>query len=407
PAVAASRDVKLGSKNCDSGLSTCNQWYLLFGTGPDNFVNVTSTQTAKIYLFDLTQLTTSKGIAKPTIGTTVPLNCSMKPLYNGNVSNPLLTSTNMNIISCDTLAPNTFVGTPVVVDWNLDFIADTAYMGLVGNETGTVGQLVRFDFNNKADPDDWDRINTLYQTNQPVSIMPVPAFDKKKNKWVFFGTGRFHGLPDRSSVATQSIYGVKDDYSDTTVAKIELLNVSNTEVYADRTLTGGPVPIGGGLPMTKFDDLETEVDDHASGWYLDLPPIIGVAGTAPATRSVTNMALVGGILFAAVYQPSDDPCAGEGRSRLYGLYYKTGTAYPGPTVFGTSIEDAGGKMAYRSLKYLDLGQGTATSPAIHAGAGSGATGVSVFTQLSTGDIVRTKATTVSPVRTGKISWRER
>ncbi|MDA8159984.1 MAG: hypothetical protein M0T76_04600 [Desulfobacteraceae bacterium] len=54
----------------------------------------------------------------------------------------------------------------------------------------------------------------------------------------------------------------------------------------------------------------------------------------------------------------------------------------------------------------DLGIGYATSPALHTGSGEGSNKVSVFTQLSTGTIVRSEAGTVDSVRSGKRAWRE-
>ncbi|MCJ7603852.1 MAG: hypothetical protein MUO63_20435 [Desulfobulbaceae bacterium] len=64
-------------------------------------------------------------------------------------------------------------------------------------------------------------------------------------------------------------------------------------------------------------------------------------------------------------------------------------------------------MKYRALKYVDLGSGMATSPAIHSGSGSGDDTVSVFTQMSTGDVFRQTAETAEKVRSGKAAWFER
>jgi type IV pilus assembly protein PilY1 len=124
------------------------------------------------------------------------------------------------------------------------------------------------------------------------------------------------------------------------------------------------------------------------------------------SRNITRSALLGGALFSSVCQPSIDPCSGEGLSRLYALYYKTGTAMPGLAILGTQVEEVGGKIKYSSLKYLDLGRGIVTAPAIHSGSGIGGGGLSVFTQLSTGDIVELKAETPQNVRTGRMSWKE-
>ncbi|MFA7455529.1 MAG: PilC/PilY family type IV pilus protein [Desulfobulbaceae bacterium] len=392
PAVAAFRDPG-AETTCNAGTTRCNDWYLVFGTGPDNLGTAESGQTAKMYLFDLTQLTTALS-ARPAGDEAVPAGCRVDPLTEA-----------MNVITCDTGAAASFMGTPVIVDWDLDFFADTAYFGLVGEQSGTSGSLWRQAFDGDPRPAGWSGVHTLFQANQPVSTQPVPAIDKLHNRWVFFGTGRYQALGDKTSTEVQSLYGVKDDQSGTAVGRNELLNVSATEVYTDRTLANPPASVSGAA-LTSFDALEEEIDNHVAGWYLDLPPILGLPGSAPATRNITDQALLGGVLFSSVFQPSDDPCTGEGLSRLYGLYYKTGTAYPGPTVFGSSPEDSGGEVKLRSLPYLDLGRGVATAPSIHSGADAGTSGLTIFTQLSTGDIVREQVETVLPVRTGKLCWRE-
>ena len=392
PAVMAFRDTGT-DKNCGSGTLQCNTWYLVFGTGPNNLVTAESNQTAKMYLFNLAQLTTSAS-PLPAAGEPVPAGCSLDPLTG-----------NTNIITCDTGIPSTFIGTPAVVDWNLDFFADTAYFGLVGDQQGTTGRILRQSFSGDSAPANWSGVHTLYQSNQPVSIMPVPAVDRLKNKWVFFGTGRYKAIGDKTSTAVQSLFGIKDDGSGTSVAPSELLDVTHTEVYSDGTLANPPLPVSGS-PITTFAELEGEIDLHAGGWRMDLPPIIGTAGIAPATRSIANQALLGGVLFSSVFQPSADPCSGEGLSRLYGLYYKTGTAYPGPMVFGANAEEVNGEVKQRALRYLDLGVGVATTPTLHSGAGRGSGSLSVFTQLSTGENKRDLVETIFPVRTGKLTWRE-
>jgi hypothetical protein len=392
PAVMSFRDTGTNA-SCDAGHSRCNSWYLVFGTGPDTLATIESNQTTKLYLFDLSQLTTAV-TAKPAAGDPVPAGCTLSPLTG-----------TMNIITCDTGIASTFMGTPVIVDWDLDFFADTAYFGLVGDQAGTTGGVFRQAFGDNPRPENWSGVHPLYQAGQPVSAQPVPAVDRLKNRWLFFGTGRYKALGDKSSTATQSLYGIKDDGSGTAVGKNELLDVSATEVYGDRTLANPPASISG-APITTFAELEEEIDLRAGGWCLDLPPITGTAGTAPATRSIANQALLGGVLFSPVFQPSGDPCSGEGLSRLYGLYYKTGTAYPGPIIFGAHPEEVNGEVKLRGLRYLDLGRGLAATPAIHSGAGTGPDRLSVFTQLSTGETSRDLVDTILPVRTGKLTWRE-
>ena len=178
-----------------------------------------------------------------------------------------------------------------------------------------------------------------------------------------------------------------------------MINVTNAQVETDGDLTGL------GATLNKFDDLVKDITTNREGWYLDLPPIQGEAGDPPppATRIINSSALAGGVLFTTAYQPGLDLCTGEGFSRLYGLYYRTGTAYPDPAVLGT-YTDSG--VEY-SNAFLELGHGFATTPSLHTGTGSGENSVSVFTQLSTGAIIRTEAKTVTNVRSGMLSWSEK
>lgn len=418
PAVLAFRDAEKDSANvvCSDPTANCvNKWYLQFGTGPNDHVTYTSNQTTKMYLFDLAQLTTGP-TKEPSTGDVV-LDSASGPATRKCEVRELTPKT--NIIVCDTKIANTFMGTPVVVDWDLNFYADTSYFGLVGDATAATGQVMRVDLKNDEDPGVWLPPVTFFESNRPVVGQPTPAIDDNKRKWLFFGSGRYYANADKTSVTTQSLFGVLDDETGVAVLPAELLDVSNVEVFTDRTLKA-PLPTLTGDPfgtltsLTTFDQIEDYMDgiddpipNGPMGWKLDLPPIVGIAGTAPATRNTTRSALLGGVLFSSVFQPSEDPCVGEGQSRLYGLYYKTGTAYPGPTVFGTTPEVDGGKLKYRSLKFVDLGGGVATAPAIHSGSGTGGKEVSVFTQLSTGDIVREQVETIQAVRTGKTSWSDR
>jgi Tfp pilus tip-associated adhesin PilY1 len=365
-----------------------NKWYMLFGSGPNNLQTVASSQTAKAYVFDLAELLTP-GI----IPTSAPTGCTLTTI----ATSP------MKIITCDTGAANTFMGSPVTVDWDLDYLADTSYFGLVGDAAATSGQVMRFALNENSSPSFWTAPKTFALVNQPVVAQPSLGLDNRRNKWVYFGTGRYYVLADKTSTAIQTLYGIKDDGTGNPVNFNDLIDSTDIEVYADeaQTLENGPAGI------TTFPALVKEIDVNKKGWLLDLPPIVGTAGVAPSTRVLGQSALLGGILFTSVFQPSDDPCSGEGYSRLYGLYYKTGTAFPAPTIFGTDTIVVGDEVLYRSRKYVDLGIGMATSPAIHSGSGSGDDTVSVFVQMSTGDVFRQSAETAESVRSGKAAWFER
>ncbi|MFZ5766867.1 MAG: hypothetical protein ACOY4H_14915 [Thermodesulfobacteriota bacterium] len=371
-----------------------NKWFLVFGTGPNQLATAASTNNARLYILDLDEL------HNPGSTVLAPAGCSVGALG----------ASAMRIMTCDTGVANSFVGSPVVVDWDLNYQADTMYFGLAGDATATSGRLMRMDLAGNANPSFWTAPTTFALTNQPITGRPSVTIDKQKNKWVYFGTGRYYVMVDKTSTAIQTLYGIKDEGTGLAVnLAVDLIDATDINVYADdeQTLENGPVSTATGTQITTFSDLEKEIDDYKQGWFVDLPPITGTAGIAPATRALGQSALLGGILFTSVYQPSDDPCSGEGYSRLYGLYYKTGTAYPSPTVFGTETIVVGGEVKYMSRPFIELGRGLATSPAIHSGAGSGDTSVSVFTQMSTGDIFRQTADTAESVRGGKTSWFER
>lgn len=361
-----------------------SKWYLVFGSGPTDLNTAASTATAKLYVLDMNEL------FSPGTTAAAPAGCTLASLTGATPT--------IKVISCDTAVANSFVGSPVVVDWDLDYKADTLYFGLVGNASANSGRLMRLGVSENSDPASWPALTTLINNSQPITIVPTPGMDDKGNKWLFFGTGRLYVQADKASTTTQSLYGIKDA-AGATVTKntTDLVNATNIEVFTNGSITNGPA-----AGIDTLPELITEVDTNKKGWYLDLPPISGVAGTAPATRNLSESALVGGILFSSVYQPSTDQCTGEGMSRLYGLYYKTGTAYDSPTVFG--VEEVGGLE--RAKPFVELGRGFATSPAIHSGSGTGDKEVSVFTQLSTGTIIRSEAGTVSSVRSGFRSWRE-
>ncbi len=361
-----------------------NKWFLTFGSGPTNMTLAESTTTAKFYAFDLEEIAVpgSSTIATP------PAGCTQLAVGTGG---------SMKILSCDTLIANSFVGDPIAVDWDLDYKADNMYFGVIGNKNATSGRVMRFGIHEEKNPEDWEPLATLINGLQPVVASVTPGVDESGQKWIFFGTGRFFVSADQTSTATQAIYGVKEAESglESEVAKVDLVNVSNALVETDGDLTG----VGA---YATVDALEDAIALSYDGWYRDLPPIQGVAGTAPATRVVNPSALAGGVLFTTAYQPGVDACTGEGFSRLYGLYYKTGTAYPSPAVLGTETID---DVEY-SKSFIELGHGFATTPSLHSGSGTGDKAVSVFTQLSTGAIVRTEASTVSGVRSGMESWIE-
>jgi Tfp pilus tip-associated adhesin PilY1 len=368
-------------KSNDPVVTNNNQWFLTFGSGPTN-MSGESNQNATLYVFDLAE------IANPGTSTATPSGCTQETVGSGG---------SMTILACDTGIANSFIGDPISVDWNLDYRDDNVYFGVIGDTEATSGRAMRFSMNGDHDAGNWVGPTTLIDTAQPVVAAVAPGLDGTDQKWIFFGTGRLFDSPDQLTTATQSIYGIKED-GVTTVLKADLFNVTDVEVETDGDL------IGAGATINTFRDLENDIVANYDGWYLDLPLIQGTAGTDPATRVINASALAGGVLFTTAYQPGLDLCTGEGSSRLYGLYYRTGTAYPSPSVLGTYTSTITGDEY--SSKFIELGHGFATTPSIHTGARNAGNEVSVFTQLSTGAVIRTEAETVFSVRSGMQAWNE-
>jgi len=363
----------------DNTATDPNKWFLTFGSGPNDMAGE-SNNNAKLYIFDLAE------ISNPGTSTAEPDDCELLSIGSGEI---------MKILACDTGIANSFIGDPISVDWDLDYQDDNVYFGVVGTTAATSGRAMRLSMNGDDDADNWVGPTTLVDIEKPVVASVTPGVDQTGQKWIYFGTGRLFDSPDQLTTATQSIYGIKED-GVTTVDKADLFNSSNVQVHTNGTVSGAG-------SIITFDDLEDEIAVNNDGWYLDLPLIQGSAGTDPATRVINPSALAGGVLFTTAYQPGLDLCTGEGSSRLYGLYYRTGTAFPGPAVLGTTITVLDEEI---SNSFIELGQGFATTPSLHTGSGNDGNEVSVFTQLSTGAVIRTEAETVFSVRSGMQAWNE-
>jgi len=132
------------------------------------------------------------------------------------------------------------------------------------------------------------------------------------------------------------------------------------------------------------------------GWFRKLY-VPSVTGT-PSERMLNKAAAFGGIALFPTFIPNSDLCQSGGNSRLYGLYYETGTAF-GRTVF------KGADNTQFVQDIIDLGPGLASSPSIHAAKQQGETGT-VISQLSTGQIVEVEVIPALIVKSGIQYWHE-
>jgi len=342
---------------------------------------------------------------------------------------------------------NSFAGSMVATDFNLNDSSEAVYFGVVTNPPPPStppatyvpqvygGGLWKVNMNTGTSPTN-DTSNpssfTLTQvinTGQPVTIRPSVAVDSAGRRTIYFGTGRSYTTNDNSGISDQGtqqqdIYGVTDDTlltnlpaaCQTLPTLATLFNASSTVV---NNTTNGTVTGSGISTATTLTSLENALMATVggtgtnalcyqySGWVLPL-----AAGNAtgtvqqPSERVVSSQTLFSGILLTPTYIPANlsqitgagssacDPIPVPGTSNLYGLDYLTGTA-------STALANSFGVSGTAISKSLSLGSGMASSPVLHvAGTNvSAAFGISGGTQLlSIGSF---------PQGTnGEISWRE-
>jgi type IV pilus assembly protein PilY1 len=338
-----------------------NDWYLVLGSGPTELPGATSDEVAKIYTIDLKELADGTPTLKDQSGAA--------PTAFASLDN------------------NAFVGDLASVDLDLRLI-----------------------INNDTNPNNWDGSggNTvLYDAKKPITGAPTVARDRDGRIWVYFGTGRFLIRDDITYVDQQYYLGIKeplDNNGDFTWAKIsenDLLDVSDILVFeggAVKCLDGGGSQIDcanitdtNGNGKDDFYDIENIVDTK-DGWKLDF------AGSGE--RNLGQATLLGEILTFTTYTPDTDPCAFEGTSDLYALYFKTGTAFA-ESIIGLGSEVLDGKQEVS--RQISLGKGLTVTPNIHVGREQGS---KAFIQTSTGAIEVVQQANPGVTKSGKASWRE-
>lgn len=421
-----------------------NDWYLVVGSGPadasgtpatgDPLIEAVSKQKGKIFILDLKAL-----VADGEVRTINDLGSLTS--IGLKTATPAL---NWHFGEYDA---NSFISQPVTVDYDLNFNADAAYFGTISGDrsTGWGGKVRRLIFeetrlngatnnyddyttdyttwhdilNIDVDGDGTGDVNVTKSDNvlidltsdqQPISAPMSIALDSAKTvtgdreRWIFFGTGRFLVRKDAPNIDQQSYYGLKepsgaDGFTWGEINKAtSLLDVSLAEVYDDQTVenvTASPA-------IVDWEDLIFEIDTNKSGWYLDFP--------RQGERNLGSAALLGELLTYTTYVPSQDVCNIEGNSFLYALYYKTGTGYFEPAI-GWSWDDSRGtesgtveKGERLATTNVSLGGGMSISPNIHTGREDGS---KAFVQTSTGAIRGIEQINPGLSKSGKSAWRER
>lgn len=295
----------------------------------------------------------------------------------------------------------------------------------------------------------------LTTDKQPITAAASVGTDGY-NFWIYFGTGRFFDADDKTDDNQQAYYGIKEpikkvdgkryftweevvlpaspasDAGDGTrglwrVDQIEVGLLENSFVGSGvLTCRGGGTSclpdylVNNPCPVPNPDDTENEpapclkaleqyisgndynenvnCDDGINcvdGWYKEFYPY------GNRERNVGQATLLGGLVTFTTYQPFSDVCKAEGNAYLYGVYYRTGTAWH-ENIFGTS-----GDHPPNVMDKMYLGRGLATTPNLHVGSG-GAEGPKAFVQTSTGEIIEIQQENlpIKNYKTGPSRWKE-
>jgi type IV pilus assembly protein PilY1 len=442
-----------------------NDWYLVFGSGPadengiaasrDTVGSVSNSGTigSPSVLGDGKSLQTGKLFVVNLKALTDPGNERIEVIDDsGNAVQVTSATTSAFIENFDgdetTAADDepAFISQPITVDYNLNFNAEAVYFGTIMWDSANSswgGQLKRLIIADSTTTSDWvdtisvgaggvvDRAdNVLFDlrkagTNnlsQPITVAPSITIGEKvsfdidgsdsamhlsdqfdRERWVFFGTGRFIVGADASDNSLQSYYGIKEPYDGNNgftweeVQLSSLMESTNIEVYNGKIVKNHPFFSPND---TTWENMIQKMEDGTyDGWYIDFQH--------NNERNLGQAALLGGLLTFTTYLPSVDICVAEGTSRLYARWYQTGTSFYKP-IFrtGNIFIDANGNQTVddgelRIAGDIDLGSGLALTPNIHTGREKGTT---AYIQTSTGDIITISQGESGSAKSEKTSW---
>ena len=338
---------------------------------------------------------------------------------------PLGTAPTVTKMPVDTV--NSFMGDPITLDKDLDFRSDAVYVGqtidpgrprdtsdplapgTIGYWTGKMYRLTMGVCSaapcststwgiasgaNRVPTEMLNRFNMSsgWKYLGPMTSSPTVTLDDAGEVWVFFGTGRFLSVADKSDTSTQYLLGLKDSAlraggcAQTTTTNClddNLLDVSNVQICV--TCAAGSNQVNGISGTTTYPALISLVKSM-DGWVTNL--------STAGERSIVPPTIIAGAVLFPTFIPTNDICVAAGNSNLYGLFYKTGAAYSEP-IMGV---DASGY----SKRSVSLGEGLASSVAIQIGAAP--TGVAGFYQTSGANIGKITPKTPLSAWSEYVSW---
>jgi len=328
------------------------KWFTVFGSGPTTF-DGTSGQNAYVYIVDLATGELMRKFELP--------------------------------------ERDAFCGSPVSVDVKLDYSVDVIYIPVTYKQGNKVmGTMYRINTLNELDPDSW-QISKVLTLDRPLTAPAGISMDEQGHLWVFFGSGKYISDADEQDFSTNYFVGIKDEYWEDgdpsggpSYSLNDLFDATDVTVMVDTTTGEATVTNVVGLSDTTFDVFEEYVQENYHGWYVRL---------SSSERVLDHPLILGGAVLFTSFIPTDDPCGFGGLGYLYGVFYKTGTAYSKPIL--------GVESGVATTK-LNIGQGLPSSPSAHVGTGEGAT---ALVQTSTGEIVQVSMPLPYKVKSGARIWR--
>ena len=372
--------------------------------------------------------------------------------YGGNASQSakvfvvnLQTGPGTNNASVTTLAVGTwdsFLGDMVTVDKNLDYRHDAVYFGRVIDD-GTPpwrGKLYRLTtaqsapFGGATSPSAWgiadngnrvptEILDTFPSGSSPafemgpIAAAPGLSVDDGANLWVFAGSGRYYSNSDKTDLSIQYFVGVKDSVLNTNCNQAsgvtscmgdDLVDMSNTEIcvvgIGDCGTSGGTNQVTGGPSgVATFSDLVGHIQTK-DGWFVRLVEPANPPGQPTpygiGERVVNPPTIFGGIVFFPTFTPTNDICASSGTSKLFALFYKTGSAYQEP-IIGSSSSGTNQNVN----RSVSLGSGQAFGAVGQTGTGSdGGSPFQVIIQNSESDLKQNDVSVAIDPRSSYLSW---
>ena len=139
-------------------------------------------------------------------------------------------------------------------------------------------------------------------TAQPITAQPLTIVNATSGYMVYFGTGKFNEITDKTTTATQSFYAIWD--ASTGTGNYTIANLQAQSITGTFTGTAG-----------QYMTTSTNTVDYTTkkGWYLPLTYNNTLVGERVIYQAAYTL---GRILFTTAGVDTTDPCASQGFGRL-------------------------------------------------------------------------------------------